>query len=236
MRSPEVARLLSIEWESASLGGDAAYGAATLPFESLAAIDEGFFSEEPETPRPVFIYVAGEAADPVALEEFEKKLFGDDDLALASRIFRFKRLPVNELSSSQRAEYAPKLPAFVVLDGKGRVAAKGHGTVPSKALVTLLAKGYGAQYQGTLSAQIGHLRAHLGKLERVEDSLFAAQTKRQERETKAGAKPSAKDEADLAKLAAEVAEIEKQKAELDEALAKLVAPPLHPKFRAVLGG
>lgn len=225
MRSPEVARFLTIDWQGASLGGDSSYGSATLPFESLASVETGFFSDEPTYPRPVLVYVAPPGLDTTKQEALEKILFGDDDLALASRIFRFKRLAVSELSDSQRAEYAPKLPAFIAMNGDGQVTLKASGTLPAKSLLAFLGKAYSAQYKGALPTQLDGVRKNLDQTEKVEDRLFAAQTRLRERSEKATERPSAKDSADLAKLTREVEAIELEKAALETARAKLIAPP-----------
>lgn len=231
-RSPDVARFLSLDWETATLKGDSSYGEADLPFESLARPDAGLLVSEDgaEAARPVMVYVPDAAMALERRQELEAKMFGDDDLALASRIFRFVRLEPDQLSGSQRDDLAPKLPAFILMDGRGQIVSKTTGVKSPSALLKGLSKTYSVQYKGSLARQVQQVDSVLKSIEKLEDKIFYANLNLTELRKRNEAKPTAK----LTKSIEEATkELEAQQSELTslrEQRTKLMTPQLTAKF------
>lgn len=234
-RSPDVARFLTVRWDLGSLEGRSAYGEADLPFSSLATSGAPMLSEDGETAAPpTLVYIPNPKVSEKREEELEDLMFGHDDLAVASHVIRFVRLDVEELSESDRAEYAKKLPAFVMMDGRGEVIAKTKGLQRPTSLLRGLAKLYKSQYSGSLNRRIVQVDKVLKEIEKLEDKIFYARLDLDALRKRHQAKPKPKLARNIAKAEKEYASQQAALQALRDKRTKGVTPELSKRFLKLL--
>jgi hypothetical protein len=171
-----VARLLEISWRETDLPIEEreGYGTTYLPLSALAKTAAGgiVWDSDGKATKPVLVYFYSGSTDDEKLEKAESKMFGNDDLAVATKFFSCLRIDVDQIENQEiRKRYAPKTPTFYVLDGAGKTLKKRTGNLSSKAIVSELVKAYKSVYSDNLSKRIKTFNKFLNRLEKLADKI-----------------------------------------------------------------
>jgi hypothetical protein len=215
-----VARLLNITWQPLVLPIVSADGYDASRLSLTAHVKEVVAGSD----RPVWVHIHGSQDDAEAVEKANKKMFGKDELAIASLYFDCYAIEASELGSEERREFAKSVPSFLVFGSDGNLIAKTHGQAPATSLMTFLVKSYREVYGESLPPRIARFEEHLTRLERAEDKVAVVQKKvtdllaRQEQ-------GDAKDAARVAEAQKELAEAQAGVAEVMKERTALLAPP-----------
>ena len=171
MRSPAVARELNIDWVEAAwpTSWDEKYGMQALPLSALSKLSA-------DKNKPSLIYVVRDG-DAEARKASEKKLFGSEDLTLATRFFRCYKIAEKDLPEGKiRDKYLlKKNPTFIILDAKGNEIVKNKKKASTSWITSKMKKQFSADFGMKLSAHVKKLSDWLDDLEKADDKLANAQ-------------------------------------------------------------
>lgn len=229
-RTASVARILQIRWEDRDLPTRERedYGDEVLPLSALATQHAGgiVFEGEAANRKPVLVYLYSASADLEKTEKLENRMFGDDDLAMASRFFRCVRVDADAIrSESLRREYAPRLPAFYLLDPDGKVLTRKCGRATPGNLVGLLRRGYRETYGKSLRPRLTRLEKYLDRLEETETAVLEAEDEVNRLEDRLARRDNRRMRLRLEEARKVVAQLRAKLDEVKKEEAKVLAPP-----------
>jgi flagellar hook-basal body complex protein FliE len=144
---------------------------------SRIALTSYFQDAFADTDRPAWVYIHAAESDSEELEKVEKKIFGKEDLSMATNYFDCYRIEASELSTEDRSILAKRLPAFVLVGTDGRVLAQHKGSSHPDSLLSFLVKGYKAVYGVSLPPKLDLFEDVLKRMENAEDKVAQASQK-----------------------------------------------------------
>ncbi len=160
-----MARELAINWIEAEwpTTWDEKYGASALPLSALSKL-----SAEKNKPSLVYVF---RTADQDKLEELELKMFGTEDIVLASRFFRCYRISDSDLPNDKiRQKYLRKSgPTLIILDAKGNEVAKNKKKASKSWVFSKLKQQFSSDFGEKITKHIKKLSDWLDDLEKAED-------------------------------------------------------------------
>ncbi len=154
------------------MGGEAGYGQGYQPLTTLASVD----SRDRQLPLVVWFYDGDtETADQ---QKLERKMFGDDDLAISSKFFRCLKIDVSKIEDAEvRTQYAKRTPTLYVLSPSGETLMKKAGRMTTKTVMSGFSKAFKKIYNLRLRSEVRKLNKFLVKVEKAEDAVSAAGVK-----------------------------------------------------------
>ncbi len=154
------------------MSGEAGYGQGYQPLTTLASVDKQ------DTPRPLVIWFHDGDTEAALQKKQERKMFGDDDLALASKFFACLKIDVSKIEDAKvRDQYAKRVPALYVLSPSGATLMKKSGKMTAKTVMSGLSKAFKKAYKINLRSKVRKLNKFLIKVEKAEDAVSAAGVK-----------------------------------------------------------
>jgi hypothetical protein len=215
-RSPSVARLLTIQWNPLFIPvwEREGYGEGSLPLTAHLKAE----LERTGGQRPLFVNISP-AMGEVNMEDLiklEQKMFGKDELVMATLFFDCYRVDASTLSRDDRETFARTLPAFLIVMPDGKIAAKANGVQSPGGLLGMLGKAYRDVYRAPINPALQKLEANLAQVEKIEDKAAAldAQIDEFQKRLQKEEKPSVRKN---------LVEAQAERAQAAEALAALAA-------------
>lgn len=144
---------------------NAGYGETKLPLSAL-------FGLSSDKNKPALVYVYKPETDAAKAEASEARLFGSEDVVVASRLFRFFRIDESTVTDPAiRAQYLAKLPALIFLDPQGNEAETLNGPVGQSRVMAKLGKVFEEAFDLALKKQVAKVIKSLRDLEKAEDRV-----------------------------------------------------------------
>lgn len=144
--------------------------------------------------QPTVLYLVDGSDDQDVREQFERTVFGSDELGIELRCFHCGRIDLAKVDAL-KARYQKQAPLFAVFDKDGKlvetVAMNGY-----KASTTSLGKALEKAAQGAVKPSIAAFAKDYGSLVRDLEQALAKRKLAQEQRAKAGADKGKKAEAD----------------------------------------
>lgn len=155
---------MATEWPTQYRDG---YGEVPLPLSGLAEIESG-------EKRPFIVFIdkmrEGEEEDEVV-----RKLFGIEDVVLASRGFNCFRLTAEDIPDrTLRKKYGKKTPAVYFFGADGKEIGKVAGSAKAKSVYSKMRKPFEKHYDVKLSKWIKSFMKALVTMEKAEDDVANA--------------------------------------------------------------
>ena len=200
---------IDAEWPTRYSGE---YGTTSMPLSAL------FNMPGADRNVPAVVYIYATLDDDEKAEKLERKLFGSEDLLVASRFFRLFRINERDVPDRKiRDRYLKKLPAFLFMDARGNIVDTVAGRVSARALLGRMNRLYKAHFEGRMSTHVKKFHAYLKDVAQAEDRLANAVRRVEALEERLDKNDSKSAARQLEEKKVEVAKLRK---ELDEILAK----------------
>lgn len=148
---------------------ESGYGSNTL---TIASTIKNRVSSEGNR-RPFWVQIQKEELDVPAedLSKRETRLFGKDDLALASTFFDCYRVSMETLSPDDLAKLGARFPVFQVYSPEGALLSSLSGANGPEALQSQLARACKEVYGQEMAPLVRRLHAKLDEVEKCEDKV-----------------------------------------------------------------
>lgn len=153
--------------------------------------------------QPAVLYLVDGSADEEVRGQFERQVFGSDELGITLRCFHCARLDLAK-ETALAAQFAKKAPLFVVFDAEGK--ASEVSMVGYKPSTSSLQKALDKAGAGTVKPSLGAFAKQYASMVRDLEQLLAEQKQHQDKLARAGADANKKKaiEKELAGVAAEM--------------------------------
>ncbi|MCB9833317.1 MAG: hypothetical protein H6807_12665 [Planctomycetes bacterium] len=168
-RSPKLARMLRIDWREASwpMAKDDKYGERSLPISNLLQLDD-------RKHRPAIVYIRGliDFEDRMAYEE---KIFGSEEIVLATRFFRCFEIDAREIRDERiQKQYLKKVPVLLFLDARGEEVARLAGKKSASAFRSAMNRVFAAHYKASMSKVLAAMEDLVDEVQKAEDRVADA--------------------------------------------------------------
>lgn len=167
--SPETAKRLTIDWSMRRLPTSAneGYGRTVQPLSML--FDQSELSPAARTPRPAMVFFTSQEPNP----KLEKRLFDDEELAIASRYFDCVKIYVEDIESkADRERYAKTTPTIIFLDAGAKEVSRISGEASKGDVLRQMAKAANVHFKKSLSSHIDAYKAFIKRFDKVEGKLL----------------------------------------------------------------
>jgi len=224
-------RLLSIDWIEKDLPSSAedGYGSSSyLPLSELAKEAGGivFDGADQVLMKPVIVYFYSGRMDEEKLEKTERKMFGNDDLAIATKFYRCLRIDADQISSEKiRALYVKKLPTLYVLNAEGKVLARKEGALSAPSILGELKRAYKKVHGVNLAPRIKSFSRFLDRLDKASDKVAELRARLAAAEERLARKETPRNKKKVQALLEQVEKAEEALAALETEKEKLLLPP-----------